>query len=193
MRKIICITFLLSFFTSNSQTERKFGVFAGATNPVFTARILEQVHGNFNLTPHLGIFYEMKLTNKIHFRPQLMYVNAGNWQTVSYSSYEAKYVGYHVNYMTIPLDVKFWNKTYVVIGPQIGFLVSKKNNEFNDENPKSSFDYGLNIGVGHKFKNFFLELDVYQGFNPILEIPHYTNRIELNNANARLTFGYYLF
>ncbi len=193
MRKIILVTFLLSFLLSNSQTERKFGVFAGATNPVFTARILEQVHGNFNLTPHLGVFYEMKLTNKIHFRPQLMYVNAGNWQTVSYSSHEAEYVGYHVNYINIPLDVKFWNKTYVVIGPQIGFLVATKNNEFNDEKPKSSFDYGLNVGVGHKFKNFFLELDVYQGFNTVLEVPYYSTTEELNNAYARLTFGYYLF
>lgn len=193
MKKIITSLFLLFALFSQSQNEKKFGVFSGVINSAFTKGIAEDINGGSYVTPHIGVFYEFKLKEKVHFLPKLMYSQLGNRDDISAfsSGFEAGYKNYRVDYINMPLDFKFWNKTYLTFGPEISFLINS-NSKYTNESPKSSVDFGLNIAFGQRFRNVFLELGTYQGFVPVIDYSFYGKNIDLNNAYARFTIGCYI-
>ncbi len=194
MKTLIAILIIIASQSIFSQNEKKFSAFFGATVPTFTQGMAEDFNG-FTVTPHFGAFYEQKLTNKIHFRPTILYVQQGNNQMpVGYNStYQLGYQNYRLNYLQIPLNFKFWNKTYALFGPQVGFLISSKSNGYNTDKPKSSVDYGINAAFGQRIKNFYIELGAYRGMKPVLENNFYGKKIDLNNAYGRLSLGWYFY
>ena len=106
---------------------------------------------------------------KIAFRPKLTYSQQGDREKSDYTSIDVRSVDYKLSYLNIPLNFKFFNKPYLLVGPQIGFLLSteKQSQDFGDV--KSGFDYGANFGVGYDFKEIFVEFNIYQGMSTLIE------------------------
>lgn len=72
--------------------------------------------------------------------------------------------------MNVPLNFKFFQKPYVIAGPQIGYLSSTEKLSADYGDVKNNIDYGFNLGVGYDINNFFIELNLYQGLNTLVEI-----------------------
>ena len=191
MKKALLLLACMTAIAANSQ--RKFGIIGGIDNPMFTQGILEQINFQTATGIQVGVFYEMELNKSIHFRPRLIYSQQGDRATEAiYSSYSSESdIDYRLNYINVPLDIKFWNKVYVIIGPQVGFLVSQKAEGPKFDGPaKSSVDFGANLALGVSFKQTFLELGVYQGLTPAIEVFIGSRNREYNNALIRFSIGW---
>jgi hypothetical protein len=68
------------------------------------------------------------------------------------------------------LNIKFFNKFYVYLGPQINFLINYEAQEADLGKPEKSLDIGGNLGFGYDFGKFKIESNFYQGFTNVFEI-----------------------
>ena len=95
----------------------------------------------FTVNPGFGIGSE-----KFSFQPEIMYSRQGY-------SFGDDIVA--LNYLNIPLMGKYYiTKGFSVeAGPQIGFLLSAKNEKTDVKDLFNTFDFGLNFGLGYKFEN----------------------------------------
>ncbi|OBX21105.1 MULTISPECIES: porin family protein [Bizionia] len=115
---------------------------------------------------HIGGLVELKLTEKFALQPELLFSSQGFKS--NYYDFDDRKVDYNVNlsYVNIPIMAKFFpiDGLSIEAGPQIGFLVSAKN-EFNDYNNEDldpdeseidtkdlykSLDFGLNFGASYE-------------------------------------------
>jgi len=163
MKKTFTITlFILIPLLSFSQN--KFGVFAGMNRTLFTTGFFVPHPSDSYKSNgfHIGGLYEFELNENISFRPKLVLSQQG----------------YRINYMTnvdskptflnLPLNFKFFKKTYLLIGPQFGYIINQKKSEELYENV-NSFDYGINLGVGRELNDLFFEFNIYRGFKDRLK------------------------
>lgn len=192
MKKIILISILTISLSSFSQN--RFGTFAGISNSTISDGFLGKFYLGKEMTFHIGGLYEVELTEKITFRPKLTYSQQGDREKSDYSYIDVRSVDYKISYLNIPLNFKFFKKPYLLVGPQIGFLLSteKQSQDFGDV--KSSFDYGANFGVGYDFKNIFVELNIYQGMSTLIEtesVNGFATGFDGTNTVIQLSFGYY--
>jgi hypothetical protein len=120
------------------------------------------------LGPVLGVFYNLPLSAKLSFQPELSYSAEGaNQDGVIGASnsyvlvYEEKY-----KFLNLPLMLQYNpGRFYLEAGPQIGFLLSakEKNNHPGTGNPeeydiKSSLkgtSFSLDFGAGYYFGSHF--------------------------------------
>ena len=147
---------------------------------------------NFGI--NASVFYELKLSDKIAFVPELQYSVVGdktatnlNYSYVAIPNYNNK-----LTYLNVPLNFKFWNKIYVFGGPQISYLL---NEEFLDEvnyavSFKKKTDNGCNVGVGFKIDKMFFELYVYQGLNNLYTFKDQWTTSKLQNGYFVFNTGY---
>ncbi|MFI1770385.1 porin family protein [Thalassobellus citreus] len=189
MRKKLLIG-LLTLITFSSFSQDKIGIIAGINASTLSDGILESfgIHSN-SFSFHLGAVYEKKLSEKISFRPRLIYSQQGDREDF-YDN-----IKYETSYINIPLNFKFFKQPYLIAGPQIGFLIDTKKKEM-DFGDLKTFDYGLNLGVGIDIKQFFVELNLYQGFNELIEVQYQQSNpfrdidIKATNTLIQLSVGY---
>ncbi|XMO86254.1 porin family protein [Algibacter sp. AS12] len=92
---------------------------------------------------NFGVVAEMPINEKFAFQPELMY------------SIQGFSVGDDVvalNYLNLPLMGKYYiSKGFSVeAGPQIGFLLSAKNEDIDVKDNFKTVDFGANLGIGYK-------------------------------------------
>ena len=197
-KTFVTITFI--FLTFNTFSQNKFGVLGGVSSSTISDGFL----GNttlFGYSFHLGAVYELELHDKIKFRPQLIYSRQGDRKKQEKTYYRGQIVNfsnwaleYKLSYLNIPLSFKFFDKTYLLIGPQMGFLLSTKKMDVDVGDIEKRMDYGINLGLGHRFKDFFIELNLYQGLATLLEhegVEGYSDDFSATNTLAQISFGYY--
>lgn len=177
---IFTITLLPIFSFSQSQI----GFFVGSNASSISDGFIKSGYiGSNSFSVHFGGLYETKLNDKISFRPKAIFSKQGDRE-----SFEEN-IQYETTYINIPINFKFFNKPYVLAGPQIGFLIEtiKKNIDFGE---LEKLDYGLNLGVGIDLSNFFIEFNIYQGLKSFITVE--TDKIDLNATNTviQLSFGY---
>ena len=57
-----------------------------------------------------------------------------------------------------------------------------------------TFDFGLNLGFGQKIKDFFLELNFYQGLTKAIDKPNFNGElVKGTNTIIQFGIGYYIF
>lgn len=183
----------LSFFGKINAQER-FGVFGGITYSAFSDGFLTKVYGGTNVGMQIGALYELPLNKKIAFRPKVVFSQQGDRTPNSgrrYPNFELIDVDYKLDYLNFPLDFKFWNKIYVIAGPQIGFLISKEYGKVYVGEPKGT-DIGLNLGTGFTVNKLFFEFGFYQGLSDVNT--YYSNltksTINTRNTVAKFNLGY---
>jgi hypothetical protein len=199
MKKSITLLFLccnLSVFCQG-----KWGAFTGLNYSYFTDGIFGQVLAEESFGLQLGLVYEKELAAKVHFRPKLVFSQQGDrtksesvniFDPIVGGDFELNQIDTKLTYINLPLDFKFWNKIYVIAGPQLGFLVQETQiNQFNQK-AKSSVDFGLNLGGGFTVNKLFFEVGIYQGFTELYRYNYfYTgNSVKAHNGYAKFTVGY---
>lgn len=162
--------------------QKKLGAVVGLNNSSISEGFLNEMYITDKLGFHIGGFYELDLSEKTVFRPKLMYSQQGNRGV--YRNFRTE----KMDYINIPLDFKFYDTTYLLIGPQVGFLVSEGNSIFSSST-RSSFDAGLKLGIGQKINDFFIELNFYQGITKAVENSDFNKG---TNTVIQLSAGYYI-
>ena len=193
MRNALLLFLLLTFTLSFSQ--HKFGVFTGVNYSYFTDGFAGQIGGEDSFGLQIGALYEIPLNEKVSFRPKLVFSQQGDRaKTTSdaFATTELTDLDYKLNYLNVPLDFKFWNKIYVIAGPQIGILISEKAEGAFVGPVKSTVDVGINLGTGFRINSFFAEIGVYQGLTSMFQYsyPGTGSIVDVRNGLAKFTVGY---
>lgn len=175
MKKLMLFAAVAVFGLFNMQSQEvKFGVKAGVN--------FANVNGNIgvygiNFTDakskvgfHVGGLAEIMLSEKFAIQPELLFSNQG-FKSTQPSEIDERNKEYNIslNYINLPIMAKFFpiENLSIEAGPQVGFLISAKdeaNDEYNAFNPgdpdnvKSkelykNLDFGMNIGAGYKMDN----------------------------------------
>jgi hypothetical protein len=214
MKKMVFTAVAVLFFgLTNAQdavkatSEVKFGAKAGLN----IAKISGDIENEKSLIgAHLGVFAEIKLTNKFAFQPELLYSMQG--AKIEYSeSTPDYYYSYKdknkLGYLNVPLMAKYFvtNKLFFEVGPQIGFLISAKNDyeetetlfgttdyfsgDVDIKSNLKSVDFGLNFGLGYEFTSeIFASARYSVGLSNINNVSG--SNAELKNGVLQFSFGY---
>jgi len=189
-------TFLLCIFitiSTLSYTQNNFGVFAGANYSYFTNGFIERASTERSFGLQIGVLYDLELTKKISFRPKLSFSQQGdNTKTDQTYYFELDELDYKLTYINTSLDIKFWDKIYLLVGPQFGFLIDQKPLSRDLGKLDATTDFGLNLGGGFKVNQLFFELGLYQGLTTLFEYqsPISEGPFVVKNGHAKLTVGY---
>jgi len=145
MKKILLLAVFTALgFTNVNAQEIKFGAKAGFNLASISGDNTKDVDAvtSFNF----GVLSEIPLSDKFSFQPELMYSGQG---------YSFKDHTVALSYLNIPLMGKYYVTKGLSIeaGPQLGFLLSAKNESIDVKDSFTTFDFGLNFGLGYKFKN----------------------------------------
>jgi hypothetical protein len=177
---------IILFISTSFFSQKKFGAYVGINKYSLSDGNFESFNFINEPSYHLGILYEWKLSSKIKVRPKLTFSQQGNRKVLNAENYNFK-----TDYLNIHLNFKFFEKTYLLAGPQIGILLNQKNLALREYN---NLDFGINLGIGQRINNFFLELNYYQGVTPFVERIRIGNNIVKGyNTLFQLSLGYYLF
>lgn len=145
MKKILVLAVftVLGFANVNAQ-EIKFGVKGGLNFSIVGGDNTENVDSVTSY--NIGVMSEIPLSEKFSFQPELMYSRQGY-------SFDNDIVA--LNYLNIPLMGKYYVTKGLSLeaGPQIGFLVSAKNEKTDVKDSFNTVDFGVNFGVGYKLEN----------------------------------------
>ncbi len=192
-RKLLFLCFVIIPLFSFSQDN--FGIFTGVTASSLSDGLIEEsTWSNESFTLHFGGVYETQLSRKISFRPKIIYSLQGDrsgYYDATQSSYSSYYnnLSYETSYINVPLNFKFFNRTYILAGPQVGFLL-KTEKEAIDFGELENIDYGLNVGFGRNIGRFFIEFNFYQGLNNLLEVDLDRFKMKATNTTFLLSLGY---
>ncbi|WP_338378794.1 outer membrane beta-barrel protein [uncultured Flavobacterium sp.] len=186
---LIIIVFCLQF---NAYSQEKFSVFTGVNYNFLTEGHYEGLLSENSVSLHLGVAYNFRLNEKISFRPKLVFSQQGDRvKTEQTIPFNLTQFDYKLSYINVPLEFKFWNKIYLITGPQVGYLINteKLSNDLGEVD--SNIDIGLNVGGGFEFNNYFIELSTFKGFSKIFEYEDiYNDKHSLTNTLFRLSVGY---
>lgn len=133
---------------------------------------------------HVGGIADIKLNEKFSLQPELLYSTQGS---------EANNLAIvKLDYLTIPLMVKYYlsESFSVEAGPQASFLI-QDTAEFKDtripitDTDATSFDFGLNVGVGYNFSSHLFGQARYNcGITTVGENP------DIRNSVFQMSLGY---
>lgn len=193
MKKIKLLTIAL-LFCSLSYSQKNIGIFTGLNYSYFTDGFGGKIYAENSFGLQLGILYELEINEKISFRPKLSFSQQGDrTKTEQTSNFELNQIDYKLTYLNTSLDFKFWDKIYLITGPQIGVLVNQKPESTDLGKVKSNVDLGVNLGTGFKVNKLFFELGIYQGLSTLFEYDYYTgSKVKVKNGYAKFTIGYNL-
>ncbi|MFV8347125.1 porin family protein [Flavobacterium sp. ZB4P13] len=179
---LLAVVTVLGFANVNAQ-EIKFGAKGGLN---FASISGDNTKGIGAVTSfNFGVLSEIPISDKFSFQPELMYSGQGysfNDNTIALS------------YLNIPLMGKYYltKGLSVEAGPQIGFLLSAKNEKTDVKDSFNTFDFGVNFGLGYKLDNglnFGVRYNL--GLTDINNLDNYSGKNK--NGVLQLSVGYFFF
>lgn len=180
MKKVLLVIVLaiLGFANVNAQ-EINFGIKGGLN----FADITGDKTGDMGTVTafNFGIMSEIAITEKFSFQPELLYSGQGysiNDDTVALS------------YLNIPLMGKYYLTKGLSLeaGPQVGFLISAKNDKTDVKNLFNTLDFGVNFGLGYKLNN---GLNFGARYNLGLTDINKRDGFTYKNSVLQLSIGYF--
>lgn len=182
MKKIMLATALTVIGLVNVKAQEiKLGVKGGLN--------FASVSGNYTASPetvtafNFGAMAEIPITSKFSFQPEALFSGQGFSINNSVAA---------LNYLNIPLMGKYYVTKGLSIeaGPQIGFLLSAKQDDLNIKDSFQTLDYGVNVGVGYKLNNGLnFGVRYNAGLSDISKTDSYTNK----NGVVQVSIGYFFF
>ncbi|WP_264565077.1 porin family protein [Flavobacterium sp. N3904] len=192
MKKIT--TTIILMFCSIIYSQNKINVFTGVNYSYFTDGIAQQILAEESFGLHIGASYEIPFNEKIAFRPAIVFDQVGDRTQTDYNYYsnEIDQLDLKLTYLNIPMNFKFWNKIYLIAGPQIGFLINKESTNGSAQIVDSDIDFGFNLGTGFTVNRLFFEFGIYQGFTSIGKYQYSAtgSTKDLHNGYGQFTIGY---
>ncbi|MCK5816320.1 MAG: PorT family protein [Flavobacteriaceae bacterium] len=179
---LVIIIAVFSFVNINAQ-ETKLGVKGGLNLSSISGDNTEEIDAVTAF--HFGIMAEIPFSNKFSFQPELIYSGQG------YRINDNTVVS---NYLNIPLMGKYYlTKGFSLeAGPQIGFLLSAKNEGIDIKDSYNKVYFGVNFGLGYKLDNGLNFGARYNlGLSDINNIDGFTSKNK--NDIFQLSVGYFFF
>lgn len=144
MKRIILAAIAVMVFGFANAQKTRFGVKGGLNLTTFAG-------GNYWDAKSLvgfqvGGFAEIKVIERLSIQPEVLFSTQG-------AKLDDLDIDSKLNYINIPVLAKFYvTKQFTVeAGPQIGFLVSAKNDGHDAKDGFKSVDTGFNFGAGYNF------------------------------------------
>ncbi|MCP2028796.1 hypothetical protein L1276_003967 [Flavobacterium sp. HSC-32F16] len=184
MKKILVLAvFTVLGFTNVNAQEIKFGVKGGLNFSTVSGDNTESI--NYVTSYNLGVVSEIPLSEKFSFQPEVIYSRQGY-------TFNNDIVA--LNYLNIPLMAKYYvtKGLSVEAGPQIGFLLSAKNEKIDVKDAFKTVDFGVNFGVGYKLENGLNFGARYNlGLSDINDIDNSSSKNK--NGVFQISVGYFFF
>jgi len=204
MKKIILSAALLMAvgFSANAQDNLKFGVKAGVNFATFGGDV-EDVDSRTGF--HAGVVAEFKLSENFSIQPELMYSQMG--AKLDYVDSDG-IIQYNVestskfDYISLPILAKYYiiEGLSIEAGPQIGFLVSAKQEDkisgigeqsSDVKEGSKSIDFGLAGGLAYDLPiGVFFQARYYAGIANIAEEGDSNEDFDVKNMGVQLSIGY---
>ena len=190
MKKLILSAIAIMAFTLSNAQETRFGVKGGLNLSNFTGEANNKVRASF----HIGGFAEIKVIERLAIQPELLYSSQGARYRVDGTSDSGR--AYKLDYINIPVLAKFYvTKEFTVeAGPQIGFLVSAKNEDNDIKDSFKGTDYGFNFGAGYNFTdNISVGLRYTVGISSLVDgdYDYFGSYFDsVKNSNLQLSLAY---
>jgi opacity protein-like surface antigen len=201
MKKIIFVGIAVLSFSVSTAQKVNFGVKGGLNVSTLTGDV-EDLDPKIGF--HLGGFAEIKLNEKFSIQPELMFSTQG-----AKAEYIDDFEGFAVNieenlkinYIVLPIMAKYYvsEKFSIQAGPQIGFLISAKDEitasfegesqseEIDIKDETKSIDFGLNLGFGYNFTDkLFADARYNIGLSSIPD----DSEVDVKNGVFQLSLGY---
>lgn len=207
MKYLFAIFLLLAAYGLTAQ-ETRFGIKTGLN---YSTIIGDQTEGiNPRLSGHLGVFAEIRFTDRFAFQPELVYSSQGfqfntdlfviDRQDPTIDGADFK-TAVQLNYLIVPILANFsiLERLSIQVGPQFGFLLNQvtklKNFDGIDTdalddrqsvNGRFQLDYGVAAGVAYTLTDqFALSGRIYQGVRNRLngsfgDLQNYNTSIQLS-------------
>lgn len=143
---IFVTLFAFTFSFSQSKTNSDFGIKGGLN----FATVYSDPSASAKVGINIGIFVDIKSSEKFHFQPEIIYSMQGT--SISQNGQSAQI---NLNYINLPIIAKYFvNKDFnFQFGPQFGALVTSTVSAGTITVDASSLfkniDYGLNLGIGY--------------------------------------------
>jgi hypothetical protein len=139
----------MAFAFSNAQ-ETKFGVKGGLNITTFAGGDYWDAKSLVGF--QVGGFAEIKIIDRLSIQPEVLYSAQGAKIEFAGSDSDIK-----LGYINVPVLAKFYiTKQFTAeAGPQLGFLVSAKNEGEDVKDNFKSVDTGFNFGLGYNFTDNF--------------------------------------
>ena len=205
MKKVLLtVAAVMAFGLMNAQ-EVKYGAKAGLNMSNFGG---DAENTDMKIGFQIGGFAEIKISDKFAVQPELLFSTQG-----AKSEYSESEPGYSyseestvkLNYLNIPIMAKYYatEKFYVEAGPQIGFLMSAKEDfDYSEtfmgttdsgstsediKDGLNSTDFGLGLGLGYNFtENVGAGLRYTAGLSDIYK----DSDGKVNNSNIAISVAY---
>ncbi len=173
MIKRLC-SVLLPLTSLYSFAQIEYGATLGLNTSRFTNGI-EALSGSFlnfnSVGLSLGGYAEYDITERIGLYSKLLYNEIGDREKNSVeNTLSASQIDYKLNYISLPINVKFFKKVYIHLGPQLNVLLNYEAVGVELGDLMSSIDFGGNIGFGYKFNKLRCEINFYQGLSNLFEL-----------------------
>jgi len=204
MKKIILSAAMLAAvcFSATAQEDIKFGVKAGVNIATFGGDI-EDLDSRTGF--HAGVVAEFKLSETFSIQPELMYSQMG--AKLDYVDSDG-ITEYNVestskfDYISLPILAKYYiiEGLSIEAGPQIGFLVSAKQEDkvsgvgeqsADVKDGAKSIDFGLAGGLAYDLPiGLFFQARYYAGIANIAEEGDSNDDFKVTNMGVQLSVGY---
>lgn len=144
---------------------------------------------------HIGGIVTYSINKKWELEGNLMYSQQGYKEHLFSIENNRTIYSIRSNYINLPIAIKYYplEHLYIEMGPQIGFLISKKHKIQGEGNitkyiplKPNHIDLSLFCGLGYKFSNnILLEARYIHGLNNT-----YKNVALSQNRNIQISIGY---
>lgn len=161
----VAILFLMTVCYAQVNTGFKMGV--GIANVPYEP-LGHKIRSSFNA----GFYTQLKLSDKFHFQPELIYSLKG-FAYPSTQSNQKGYVVYH--YLNLPLLAAIDLPNFsVMAGPELGYLLSSSSTgsmPIDNENGVEKFDLGVAVGTAFKLSDrLSIDLRYTQGLMKVYKL-----------------------
>ena len=158
-------------------------------------RQVQDFNKEFRKGFHIGGIVTYSINKKWELEGNLMYSQQGYKEHLFSIENNRTIYSIRSNYINLPIAIKYYplEHLYIEMGPQIGFLISKKHKIQGEGNitkyiplKPNHIDLSLFCGLGYKFSNnIFLEARYIHGLNNT-----YKNVTLSQNRNIQFSIGY---
>jgi hypothetical protein len=147
MKRIFLIALALMAFGVTNAQQTRFGIKGGLNLTTFAGGNYWDAKSLVGF--QLGGFAEIKVIDRLSIQPEVLFSTQGaKIDGGSFGDFD-----YKLNYINVPVLAKFYiTKQFTVEGgPQLGFLVSAKQEGDDVKDNFKSVDTGFNFGAGYNF------------------------------------------
>lgn len=198
MKKFILFFAVITLicFNQTFAQEVNFGAKAGVNFADITGEEVDSFDGLTSF--HFGVVAEILISDKFAVQPELLYSKQGADYSEDFDgmSYDGTV---NVDYLNIPIMAKYFvaDGFSIELGPQIGILLSAKDEYEDEEDDIKDFlkgtDFGLNFGLGYKLANGLnFGVRYNMGLSDNLDIDDYeVEGAEYKNSVIQISLGYF--